>query len=42
LLSGTAGFFRDRITSTGLLWINRISGLIILGFGLVALTSFFT
>jgi threonine/homoserine/homoserine lactone efflux protein len=42
LLSGTTGFFRDRITSTGLLWINRISGLIILGFGLVALTSFFT
>ena len=42
LLSGTAGFFRDRVTARGLLWINRISGLIILGFGLVALTTLFT
>src|SRR6266851_6240370 len=30
---------RARFTGTGLLWLNRISGAIILGFGLVALIS---
>jgi threonine/homoserine/homoserine lactone efflux protein len=37
LLSGIVAAFRTRITPTGLLWVNRISGLIILGFGAVAL-----
>lgn len=41
LLSGTAGFFRERVTATGLLWINRLSGLIIFGFGLAALAALF-
>jgi len=36
LLSSGISIFRTRFTSTGLLWVNRISGLIILGFGIAA------
>ena len=36
LLSTGVSIFRARFTSTGLLWVNRISGLIILGFGIAA------
>jgi threonine/homoserine/homoserine lactone efflux protein len=39
LLTSIAGLFRQRITPKAMLWINRISGLIILGFGIVALVS---
>lgn len=38
-LSGIVGFFRQKFNSTGLIWVNRISGLIILGFGLIAMAS---
>jgi threonine/homoserine/homoserine lactone efflux protein len=37
LLSTGVSIFRTRFTPTGLLWVNRISGLIILGFGIAAL-----
>jgi len=39
LLSGSVGLLRARFPATGLLWVNRISGIIILGFGIVALAS---
>lgn len=39
LLSGGIGLFREKFTTTGLQWVNRISGLIITGFGLLALVS---
>lgn len=39
LLSGGVGLLRDRFNTAGLLWVNRISGLIITGFGLLALVS---
>lgn len=39
LLSGFTSLFRTRITTRGLVWVNRISGGIILTFGLVALGS---
>jgi threonine/homoserine/homoserine lactone efflux protein len=39
LLSTSVSILRSRFTSTGLLWVNRISGLIILGFGFVTLFS---
>lgn len=38
-LSGGAGLFRRRFTARGLLWVNRISGTIIAGMGLLALAS---
>jgi threonine/homoserine/homoserine lactone efflux protein len=38
-LSGTVGLFRKRITPQGLRWINRISGIIIMTFGLWALVT---
>jgi threonine/homoserine/homoserine lactone efflux protein len=37
LLSGSVGAFRAKFPATGLLWVNRISGVVILGFGVVAL-----
>jgi threonine/homoserine/homoserine lactone efflux protein len=37
LLSTGVSLFRTRFTPNGLLWVNRISGLIILGFGIAAL-----
>jgi len=39
LLSGGANVFRERVSPRGLGWINRISGVIITGFGLFALVS---
>ncbi len=39
ILSSVTNLLRDRITTSGLVWVNRISGLIILGFGIVALVG---
>jgi threonine/homoserine/homoserine lactone efflux protein len=41
LLSSVVGVFRTRFTPSGLRWVNRISGLIILGFGVYALVGWF-
>lgn len=38
-LSGAVGFFRQKFNATGLIWVNRISGMIITGFGFLALAS---
>jgi threonine/homoserine/homoserine lactone efflux protein len=39
LLAVGAALFRDRFTEKGLIWITRISGLVIVGFGVAALVS---
>ena len=39
LLSGATSLLRERVTPRGMVWVNRISGLIILGFGFAALIS---
>lgn len=39
LLSGGIGLFRSRFNLRGLKWVNRISGIVLIGFGLVALAS---
>ncbi|MBU0703616.1 MAG: LysE family translocator [Chloroflexi bacterium] len=39
LLSGIAGAFRTRFSTRTLRWVNRISGVVIVGFGLIALLS---
>jgi len=39
ILSGSVGVFREKFDQQGLQWVNRISGAIITGFGLVALLS---
>lgn len=39
LLSGVVGIFREKFKPSAMLWINRISGAIILGFGVFALFS---
>jgi threonine/homoserine/homoserine lactone efflux protein len=39
ILSGITSLLRERISVNGLRWVNRISGLIILGFGIVALLT---
>lgn len=39
LLSGVVGRFRSRVQQEELKWVNRISGAIITGFGLLALIS---
>lgn len=39
LLSGLVGIFREKIQFTALKWVNRISGLIIFGFGVYAIIS---
>jgi threonine/homoserine/homoserine lactone efflux protein len=39
ILSGGVGLFRARFNPAGLRWVNRISGVIIIGFGLFALVS---
>ena len=41
-LSAGASFFQKKIDSQGLAWINRISGVIITVFGLVALAGLFS
>ncbi len=38
-LSGSVGLFRAKFDPHGLRWVNRISGVIITGFGLLALLS---
>ena len=38
-LSGITSLFRERVSVNGLRWVNRISGLIILGFGITALIT---
>jgi len=42
ILSFGIGAFRDRFHPRGLRWINRISGLVILGFGVAALVASLT
>lgn len=37
ILSGGVGLFRAKFSPHGLRWVNRISGVIIIGFGLLAL-----
>ena len=39
LLSSVVGAFRTRFSPSGMLWVNRVSGLIILGFGVYALAG---
>jgi threonine/homoserine/homoserine lactone efflux protein len=39
ILTTAISLFRNKITPGGMAWINRLSGLIILGFGLLALLS---
>jgi len=39
ILSGGVGVFREKFNLHGLQWVNRISGAIIIGFGLFALLS---
>ncbi len=39
LLSGGAGLFRERFSTQHLRWVNWISGVVIAGFGLLALLS---
>jgi len=39
LLSGGVGLFKERLNTPGLRWVNRISGIIIVGFGAIALLS---
>ena len=39
LLSGIASVFRGTVTPQGMRWINRVSGIIVLVFGIVALAS---
>lgn len=36
-LSGIVGAFRERFTAVGMLWINRLAGIVITTFGLAAL-----
>jgi len=39
LLSGGVGLFREKLTNDHLRWVNRISAIVIAGFGLLALVS---
>lgn len=39
LLSGGVSLFRDRFGTAGLTWVNRVSGLVIIAFGVVALAG---
>ena len=39
LLSGAVGFFRRALTTDRLRWVNRVSGAVLLGFGVLALLS---
>jgi threonine/homoserine/homoserine lactone efflux protein len=41
LLSGGVGLLRDKFNTQGMVWVNRISGLIIIAFGAVALVGLF-
>ena len=42
ILSSVTNLFRDRIKPSGLIWVNRLSGLVLIGFGLVALVGVYT
>jgi threonine/homoserine/homoserine lactone efflux protein len=42
LLSGAVGYFRARVGGGKLVWINRGSGVLLVGFGVVALLSVLT
>ena len=42
ILSGLTSLLRNRISLLGLGWINRISGLLILGFGIAAMIGIFS
>jgi threonine/homoserine/homoserine lactone efflux protein len=39
VLSGTAGLFRAKLSAGGLRWVNRVSGTIIMAFGVLALSG---
>ncbi len=39
LLSGGVSLFRAKFNARGLLWVNRISGVVIVGFGILALSK---
>ena len=39
LLSGAVGFFRRALTPERLRWVNRVSGAVLMGFGVLALLS---
>ena len=39
ILSGVASLFREKLTPTSLLWINRVAGFIILGIGFFVLLN---
>ena len=39
LLSGGGGLVRARVRPSGLAWVNRLSGAVIVGFGVLALLS---
>ena len=39
ILSGVAGWFRDKLNRTAILWIGRLSAIIIIGFGIVGIVS---
>lgn len=39
LLSGTVGFFRRALTPARLRWVNRLSGALLVGFGVLSLVS---
>jgi threonine/homoserine/homoserine lactone efflux protein len=39
LLSGGVGAYREKFPASGLVWVNRISGIILVGFGLFALAG---
>ncbi len=41
LLSTGASLLREHFSLQGLTWVNRISGLLVLGFGLLALAAYF-
>jgi threonine/homoserine/homoserine lactone efflux protein len=38
-LSGVASLFRERLDARALRWVNRISGMVVAGFGLAAMAS---
>jgi threonine/homoserine/homoserine lactone efflux protein len=39
VLTTVVGWLRGRVTTRGLVWVNRVSGLILLGFGVVAIVG---
>jgi threonine/homoserine/homoserine lactone efflux protein len=41
ILSGVTSLIKSRLNTTSLIWVNRISGAIILGFGMVAIAGVF-